>query len=100
VATQDEALIVALLSLHEGHFHQIWNRFKSKKQGIKQIGQWRLPRIGWLKLSMNVWCAETSLTQFFSRRSFFITAVFGLIQTLPGWRLGKNALLRCVDDKE
>jgi hypothetical protein len=36
IFTQDEALIVALLSLHVGHFHQILNRFKSKKQERKQ----------------------------------------------------------------
>jgi len=36
IFTQDEALIVALLSLHAGNFHQILNRFKTKKEERKQ----------------------------------------------------------------
>jgi len=36
VLTQDEALIVALLSLHARDFYQILNRYKTKKQEVKQ----------------------------------------------------------------
>lgn len=36
IFTQDEALIVALLSLGTRHFYQILNRFKTKKQEVKQ----------------------------------------------------------------
>lgn len=36
IFTQDEALIVALLSLHPPNFHQILNRYKTQRQEFKQ----------------------------------------------------------------